>query len=188
MSRALCSSNGGTEFVSPMKSLYSFLLILPVFAIAAPYEEDTVVRIGDDAPEFSVETTEGDIFSTKELEGKIILVNLFATWCGPCRAEMPHLQKGLYEKFKDNENFAVIALAREENNDVVSSFAKSMDLTFPVAGDSDRSIYSKFAEGYIPRNYLIGKDGKIIYGSVGYEPAEFEELIELIASELNEEE
>jgi len=62
-----------------------------------------------------------------------------------------------------------------------------MNLTFAVAGDPDRSIYDAFAEGYIPRNYLIGKDGTIVYASVGYTHEEFEELIARVAEELETE-
>lgn len=170
--------------------LFSFLpvaalaAVLIPFAISAPYEDASKLRIGDDAPSFSVTTAGGETFSTGDLEGKVILVNLFATWCGPCRAEMPHLQKGLYEKYGDRDDFAVIALAREETNAQAAAFAEQLGLTFPVAGDANRSIYNQFADGYIPRNYLIGKDGKIRYASVGYNRADFEQLIALIGREL----
>lgn len=166
------------------------LLLLTVLThnlvMSAPYEDATVVRVGDQAPAFTITTIAGETFSTDALAGKVILVNLFATWCGPCQAEMPHLQKGVAEAFADNPDLAVISLAREEGNDVVAPYAQRLGLTFPMAGDTDRSIYDLFAKGYIPRNYLIGRDGKIIYASVGYEHAEFEDLIQRIRAALAE--
>ena len=154
--------------------------------MAAPYEDATVVRVGDVAPAFTITTTAGEVFATEAFAGKVILVNLFATWCGPCKAEMPHLQKGVVEAFADNPDLVVISLAREESNDVVAPYAQKMGLTFPMAGDADRKIYDLYAKGYIPRNYLIGRDGKIIHASVGYDHAEFEDLIQRIRVALGE--
>jgi peroxiredoxin len=168
------------------KSLVLLTLLTHTFAKAAPYEDATVVRIGDTAPAFTVTTTNGEIFSTNAFAGKVILVNLFATWCGPCQAEMPHLQKGVAEAFADHPDLVVISLAREEGNDVVAPYARRLGLTFRMAGDADRKVYDLFAKGYIPRNYLIGRNGKIIYASVGYDHAEFEDLIQRIRAALSE--
>jgi peroxiredoxin len=165
-------------------SLVLFLLINQTLAMASPYEDATVLRIGDPAPAFTITTTKGETFSTEALAGKVILVNLFATWCGPCQAEMPHLQKGVFEALSAVPDFAVISLAREESNELVAAYARRLGLTFPMAGDADRKVYDLFAKGYIPRNYLIGRDGKIIFASVGYERAEFEDLIQRIRAAL----
>ncbi len=165
-------------------SLLSLAMIPSGFS--ADYEEATRVKIGDEAPQFSATTTEGEEFSTEAYKGKVVLVNLFATWCGPCRAEMPMLQKQVHEANADNEDFKLIGFAREEGDSKVKPFGKKLGLTFPLVGDTERAVYDKFAEGYIPRLYLIGKDGKIKFAAVGANEAEVPALLAAIKAALAE--
>lgn len=142
------------------------------------------VNIGDQVPYFSVENKEGKNISSQDLKGKVVLLNFFATWCPPCREELPRLQKELWDALGNKEDFTILVLAREQGWDKLDPFMESHKYTFPVFPDLNRKVFSLFAEQSIPRNVLLNKEGKIIYQSIGYTPKEFTDLVNLIHSEL----
>lgn len=119
-----------------------------------------------------------------DLKGKIVLLNFFATWCGPCRQELPRLQKELWDTLGKRSDFEIMVLAREEGWDKLDPFMKNNNYTFPVFPDLNRKVFSLFADQSIPRNVLLNKEGKIIYQSIGYTPEEFSALVSLIKEEL----
>jgi peroxiredoxin len=164
--------------------LFGFIIaLLGGVAIATEEAETTLVKTGVAAPPFSAMTTDQAEFSTEKLKGKVILVNFFATWCGPCLQELPHLESKVWAKFKD-QGLAVVAVGREHSVDELAKFKAEKKLTFPVAADPKREAYGKYATMYIPRNFVIGGDGKIVFQSVGFVPAEFDQMIKVIESEL----
>nr|WP_239495060.1 TlpA disulfide reductase family protein [Pedobacter yulinensis] len=119
-----------------------------------------------------------------DYKGRLVLVNLFATWCPPCNTELPDMQTRIWNKHKDNPDFALFVFGREENWNKLNPYKKQRGFTFPILPDADRGIFSKFATQSIPRNILIDRSGKIIYQSIGYTPDEFNKLISLIDQEL----
>jgi peroxiredoxin len=146
-------------------------------------DASTLTKVGDAVPAFTIETTAGQKLTPASLKGKVVLLNFFATWCGPCVAEMPHLQK-LHEQFKDNDSFAMVSVGREHQADEVKQFAEKQKLTFPVAADPKREAYGLFAKQYIPRNYVIDGEGKIIFQSVGFSEPEFKQMTATIEKAL----
>ena len=148
--------------------------------------ESTLTKVGQQVPEIGWMTLDGQKFDAKSLHGKVVLVNFFATWCGPCMQEMPHLQKDVFQKFKD-KNFVMVAIGREHNDAELKEFRKKREFTIPIAADPGRKIYSRFATQYIPRNYVIAADGKIAFQSVGYNEGEFKKMLDLIDKELKKE-
>jgi len=149
-------------------------------------EPDTTTYIfeGDTAPHFTATTLDGKEISIEKLKGKVILINYFATWCGPCLFEMPYLESEIYKKI-DNEDFVLICIGREHTAEELVKFKEEKGFDLPMAPDPKKEIYSKYAKMMIPRNFVIDRDGKVIYQSMGYEKEEFERMVILIKNELN---
>jgi peroxiredoxin len=164
-------------------SLFLFALVLHLAAAEQTEFETTLTKVGQPAPEFAWVTLDGQKVDLNSLRGKVVLINFFATWCGPCLEEMPHLQKDIFEKIKD-KNFVMVCIGREHNEAELKDFRKKRQFTIPIAADPDRKIFGRFATQYIPRNYIIGADGKIAFQSVGYTGPEFKKMIEAIDTEL----
>lgn len=150
---------------------------------AAAVQAATLTHVGDTAPDFTVTRLDGSTFTLSDLRGKVVLVNWWATWCPPCVEEMPLLQSLVWDRFQDAD-FAMVAVSRAETSDVVEPWIAEKGFTFPVAIDPDRTSYAKYASAYIPRSYVIGPDGRILFQSQGYEEAEFATMIETIATAL----
>lgn len=127
----------------------------------------TYVRRGDKVPSFRMRTTDGDEFATYKLRGKIVLLNFFATWCGPCLSELPHVEE-IFQAYRDRDDFALLVIGREETDATVTEFKIAREFSFPVSADTDRSVYGLFAKELIPRTYLVAKDGTICFASTGY--------------------
>ena len=146
-------------------------------------EQSTLTKQGQEAPVFTATTLDGRKFDLKGLRGKVVLINFFATWCGPCMEEMPHLEKDVWQKYKD-KNFVMISIGREHSQAELAEFLKKHSFTFALAPDPKREIYKQFATQYIPRNYVIDAEGKIAFQSMGYNADEFAKMISLIDREV----
>jgi peroxiredoxin len=161
-----------------------FVCFTSIIIAAAQTDTTTLTRIGDKAPVFTCKTIDGKTIDISKLQGKIVMINFFATWCGPCNLELPVLQKNIWEKYKDNKNFQLIILGRQHTETEVLNFVQSKKFTMPFAPDPNREVYGLYATQFIPRNVIIGKDGKIIFQSMGYTPEEFRKIEVLLAEKL----
>ena len=175
------------------RKAYIILAALFMMAIAAPQsasaqqeaeiEATTIIKQGQKAPDFTVEMVDGDKVTLSSLKGKIVLINFWATWCPPCREEFKRVQKDLIDHFK-GQDFVFLPISRGEKKSTVDSFRDKQGYTFPMGLDPTQEIYKKYASNYIPRNFVVGKDGKVIYVSVGYEAKEFEAMVKAIEAAL----
>ena len=114
-----------------------------------------IVKVGDSMPAFTLHSTVNGTVSSEDLKGKVVLINIFATWCGPCQSELAEVQK-------------------------LTEYNKRKGFTFPLYPDPKREVTGKFASQYIPRSYLIDKEGKVISATVGYKKEEMDKLMKEI--------
>ncbi|MCU0363430.1 MAG: TlpA family protein disulfide reductase [Bacteroidales bacterium] len=156
-------------------------------ALALAYTQDdpsTLTKVGDKAPQFICKTIDGRSLDLSKLQGKIVMINFFATWCGPCNLELPVLQKNIWDKYKGRQDFELVILGREHSEAEVRKFVEGKKFTMPFAPDPERKIFSLYATQSIPRNVIVGKDGRIIFQSIGFTPEEFRELENLLAEQM----
>lgn|SRR5688572_361342 len=160
------------------------LLLSVVFLHARQAQQpfDVYTKVGDPIPAFTVTTLDGAKFNSRDVNGKVLVVNLWATWCGPCKMEMPRLEAEIWQKHKSN--LALVAIAREETDAIIAPFRKSNKYTLPMAQDPDRKVFKLFASAGIPRTYVVSKQGKIVFQSLGYTADEFEKLKVVLEAEL----
>ena len=136
------------------------------------------VRVGDLAPAFVVETLDGPTISLDDLRGKIVLLTFFSSACPDCHAQFEHI-KSRITAF-DRSKFQFLPIARNENRSTVEQFRRENGYTFNMGYDPTGEIYALYATRYVPRNYLIDTDGRVI--SISAEPtsAELDALLATI--------
>ncbi len=145
-----------------MKRLFllSFLFLLSINLFAQ--DEATLVKVGNKAPNFTIELENGKTKQLSDLKGKVVWINFFATWCPPCRQELPHLQKEVYDKLKSNPNFELIILGREHSWEEINKFKADNKFNMPFYPDMGRKVFSLYANQNIPRNFITIKKEKLL--------------------------
>lgn len=146
---------------------------------ASQSDSTTLVKVGDPAPDFTVALFDGSQLKLSELRGKVVLLNFWATWCPPCRQELTRVQKDLIDRFAGRD-FLFLPVSRGEKRSDVAAFREKTEYDFPMGLDSTRTIYDRYATNFIPRNFLIDRDGTVVAATIGYSPEEFDELIAAI--------
>jgi peroxiredoxin len=170
-----------------MKKSISAVLVFLALCLMSFGQSDTttLTKVGDMAPSFKCKTIDGKSLDISKLKGKVIMVNFFATWCPPCNLELPVLQKKVWDKYRNNPDFILIILGREHSESEVRDFVTKKKFTMHFAADPKREIFRLYATQNIPRNVLIGKDGRILYQATGFSEEEFSKIEEIIADKLN---
>ena len=151
---------------------------------AAQAAAATLVRAGDAAPDFTVSLFDGGSVRLSDLRGKTVLVNFWATWCPPCREELTRVQAELIDRF-EGRDFVFLPVSRGETRETVARFREQTGYRFPMGLDPEQTIYKMYATNFIPRNFLVGPDGRVIVATTGYEPEEFDALVETIRKSLD---
>ena len=120
-------------------------------------------------PDFSLLDPGGKKLSLKDFRGKTIFLNFWATWCEPCREEMPAIEK-LYQEYK-SKNFTVLAINVKDRKQEALAFVKELKLTYPIAFDPNAEVASLYGAWGLPTTYLIGPNGEGL--ARGWGPAEW---------------
>jgi cytochrome c biogenesis protein CcmG/thiol:disulfide interchange protein DsbE len=167
-----------TQETQPRKNTQLLLTILLVF-IACVFlivflrkERDSTLKTAEpiqpglEMPNFTFPDINGKEVSLSDHRGKVVLVNVWATWCPPCRQEMPSMQS-LYEKFK-GENFEILAVSIDsEGREAVAPFMRKMNLTFPALLDPGETIRSLYGITGVPESFIIDKQGILVEKIIG---------------------
>ncbi len=173
------------------------LVILASFTVSA--QERNVIKEADllrnlklmpvaeslPAPYFSSVTPEGKKMSIDDLKGKLVILNFWATWCPPCRLEMPSMEK-IYKEFK-GEGLEVVAMNFMEGPEPINVFVKENDFTFTILLDRSGKIAESYGVRALPITFLIGRRGNILARSIGYKDWHNKKTRKLISSLLKDE-
>lgn len=148
------------------------------------YENNYLVKVGDVAPDFTLNLTDGTAFKLSENRGKVVMLQFTASWCGVCRKEMPFIERDIWLPNKDNKDFVLVGIDREEPLEDVKKFAESTGVTYPLALDTNADVFASYAErkSGITRNILIDRDGRIVKLTRLFNETEFKELVQAIDS------
>ncbi len=167
-----------------MKKLIVFTaLTLSILGFAQTTDDRAyLVKVGDMAPNFSMKLTNGKTLKLSELREKVVMLQFTASWCSVCRKEMPFIERDIWQKYKSNPSFALVAIDRDEPLETVLKFAKSIPITYPIGLDPKADIFALYAqrEAGITRNVIIDKSGKIVFLTRLYDEVEFKKMKEMI--------
>lgn len=133
-------------------------------------EATNIVKLHDLAPDFTVQMLDGTRYTLSDLtaDGKVVMVTFWATWCPPCRQELSHMQKAIFDRYKGTD-LVVLPISRGDDPNKVRSLLDKMGITFNVGLDQSQDIYRLYATNYIPRTYIIDRNGRVAYFAVGYD-------------------
>lgn len=120
------------------------------------------------APGFALKSRDGQTVALGEQKGKVVMVNFWATWCVPCRQEMPHLQ-ALYERY-NSLGFELLAVNVEDNPEGARKWLAETPVTFPVLFDAKNEVSKLYKVTAMPSTVLIGRDGNMRFIHHGYKP------------------
>jgi peroxiredoxin len=149
-------------------SIVAWLTPAPAAAAAAPPPASLLLqgpREGIAAPDFSLPDLAGKRIRLKDLRGNLVFLDFFATWCVPCRLEMPALER-LHRAYRDKGS-VVLAVDILEDAETVRAFTQGLRLSFPALLDEDGSVACSYGIRPVPATYLIGRDGKIVWRAFG---------------------
>jgi len=149
---------------------FGFLLI--ALAAALYYQQNQASsRSGFPAPDFTLKDLDGRPYRLSDLRGKIVFLNVWATWCAPCRFEMPSME-ALHRRLH-GDDFAMLAISEDEDGAAaVRPFVQQMGLTFPVLLDSEGTVPPRYGVTGFPETFVIDREGRVIQHFIG--PADWE--------------
>lgn len=148
------------------------------------YEHQYLVKVGDMAPDFTLMNTDGTEFTLSSQRGKVVMLQFTASWCGICRGEMPHLESRIWQPHKDDADFVLVGVDREETREVVEEYTAKLGTTYPMLLDEKGDVFAQYAlrKSGITRNVLIDRDGRIVKLTRRFVEEEFEDLVATIDS------
>jgi len=161
-----------------------FIFIATNMIITGQDDPSTLLKTGDTAPVFTCKTIDGQVFDLSKAKGRIVMINFFAIWCGPCNQELPVLQENIWKIYGNNPNFELIVIGREHSEQELKEFVSKHKFNMPFAPDPLRKIFSLYASQNIPRNVIVDKNGKIMFQSTGFTKEEFSKIEKLLAENI----
>jgi len=155
------------------KLLFTLLFVaLPLMASAwseRPQEAPVAVTVGSMAPDFTLENVQGEKVSLSQLRGKVVIVNFWATWCPPCRSEMPSMEV-LQRTFKDDGLVLLAINIEKEGRPVVEKFLKESPYSFQILLDDNASVQNRYNVFQFPESFIVDRNGIVVKKVIGAVP------------------
>jgi peroxiredoxin len=150
--------------------LYSFLFrrLAVLLLCACALSPVSAADAPPAAPDFTLKSNSGENLKLSELRGQVVLINFWASWCGPCRKEMPLLDQ-LYQQYKPL-GFTVLGVNVEEDSNQARSLLSKVPVTFPVVFDGTNSVSKMYNVVAMPTTVIVDRNGKVRYLHKGYLP------------------
>jgi peroxiredoxin len=166
-------SDGRAQLLPVAVAVLAVAAVLGWYVMSTRPTSSALLRSGEPVPEFTLSRLEGGELSLRELRGKVVYVNLWATWCAPCKEEVPALQR-LYAELHD-EGFEIVAPSIDVRADVgkITQFRDEYGLGYPIVLDPDRSVYLRYGATGVPETYLIDAEGRLAEAYIG--PRDFDD-------------
>ncbi|HOM05150.1 MAG TPA: TlpA disulfide reductase family protein [Candidatus Kapabacteria bacterium] len=163
-----------------------FLFSLNLFSQKADPQHK--VKIGDEAPNFTLKFLDGTTKQLRDLRGKVIMLQFTASWCSVCLKEMPFIEEEIWKVHKDNPNFKLYGIDFKEDRETIEKFIQKTKVTYPILLDEDGEIFELYAEkgAGVTRNVIIDKQGKVRFLTRLFVREEFNEMKKKIIELLNE--
>ena len=160
------------------KFLVLFIFLISISCAQNETNRGYKVKVGDQLPEISLSMLNGEKWTNKDFENKVVIIQFTGSWCGVCKREMPHLEKRIWQKFK-NEDFILIGIDIKDTKEKAEAFVKLTGVTYPIAHDPEAEIFSQFTlDGAgVTRNIVLNKKGEIVFLTRLFDENEFEGMI-----------
>ena len=146
--------------------------------------ERPVATVGKPAPDFDTLDLDEKVWSLSKLKGKVVFINFWATWCSPCREEMPSMQR-LYTKLP-KDKFEMIALFNNDKKPAVRNFVSQLGLTFPILSDEHNFAGTKYGLTGLPETFIVDKQGVIREKIIGPAKWDSPENVEMLMRYINQ--
>jgi peroxiredoxin len=160
------------------------LLLTACLALGIPTLAVAAANPGAPAPDFTLAARDGGKVSLAELKGQVVMINFWATWCGPCRQEMP-LFAQLQSKYEPL-GFTLLAVNVEPDSAAAVNWLKGMPITFPVLFDTDSAVAGRFGVEGMPSTVFVDRQGQVRYVHRGYKPGDEAKYADMIRSLVKE--
>jgi peroxiredoxin len=146
-------------------SILTLLLSCSLFLLTSCDSSTGGVQVGKPAPDFSLVDRQGKTWTLSELRGQVVFVNFWATWCAPCRKEMPAMQD-LYEMMP-KDTFKMLAILNNDDPTLADTFAAKLGLTMPILDDQDNTVGAIYGLTGVPETFIINKKGLVVRKYIG---------------------
>ena len=147
-----------------------------------PIAERHVVKLGEPAPDFQLRDLNGRLVTLSDMRGKVVLLNFWATWCGPCRVEMPAMEQ-LYRMFP-RKDFEILAVSTDAQGVAITRpFQQENHLTFPILHDVDYRVGLIYGARSLPMTFMVDRQGVVrhqIFGARDWGASEAQQLVQML--------
>lgn len=170
-----------------MKKYILIVFIAVLQACTSQNNDNRGYRVseGEQPPKLDFSLLDGTKITNENLKGKVVVLQFTASWCSVCIKEMPHLEKEVWQRFK-NDDFILIGIDLKEDREKVEKFIQTVGVTYPFTIDEDGSLFEAFTlpNAGVTRNIVLDKSGKIIMLTRLYDEKEFAKMVDVIKEEL----